>query len=185
MFKVILASASPRRKELLALLDLEFTVHPSNAEEIINNELSFEDVVIDIAKIKALDISKLYPNEYVLGFDTLVIHNNKALGKPRDEADAYKMLKELSGDTHRVLTGVCIIKGDYINTFYNDALVTFNELTDSEIEDYIKTKEPMDKAGSYGIQGHGAKFVNKVNGDFYTVMGLPISKLYHELKKLY
>ena len=184
MSKFVLASASPRRSELIKFLNIDFIVHPSNAEEVINHDLTFEEIVMDIASMKAKDISPLYKDRYTLGFDTLVIHNNKALGKPKSESEAFDMLKELSGETHRVLTGVCITKGDFTKLFYGEALVTFNNLTDIEINDYIKTKDPMDKAGSYGIQDHGAKFVKKIDGDFYTVMGLPIAQLYNEIKKL-
>lgn len=184
MHKFVLASASPRRQELIKFLNIDFIVHPSDAEEVINNDLNFEEVVMEIASAKAKDISHLYEDKYTLGFDTLVIHNEKALGKPKNDEEAFNMLRDLSGETHRVLTGVCITKGDFIKTIYGQADVTFNELTDQEIIDYIKTKDPMDKAGSYGIQDHGAKFIQKIDGDFYTVMGLPIAQLYNEIKNL-
>lgn len=182
--EIILASGSPRRKELLELLHVDFEIITSNVEEVIKSNLSHEEVVMDIAKQKALDIAKDHKDKIVLGFDTLVIFNDIPLGKPKNKDDAFFMLKQLSGNTHQVLTGCCIIEGDAISTFYDQALVTFSNLSDQEIQEYIDTDEPMDKAGAYGIQGYGAKFIENVNGDFYSVMGLPINKLYKKLKNI-
>ncbi|PAT02737.1 septum formation inhibitor Maf [Candidatus Izimaplasma bacterium ZiA1] len=180
----ILASGSPRRKELLELLHIDFKIITSDIEEIINPDLSHEDVVMDLAKQKATDIASSNKGSIVLGFDTLVIYKNSPLGKPKDNNDAFSMLRQLSGNTHQVLTGCCIIEGDKVETFYDQALVTFSTMTDQEILDYIDTNEPMDKAGAYGIQGYGAKFIENVNGDFYSVMGLPINKLYKYLNNI-
>ena len=180
----ILASNSPRRHELLKFLIDDFKIVSSNVDEIIDVFLTNEEVVMDLALQKAQDISNKFKDVYVLGFDTLVILDGKPLGKPKDNDEAYEMLKALSGRTHRVLTGCAIVMNDYKDTFYEFADVTFTNMTDEEIYRYIETKEPMDKAGSYGIQKHGAKFVEKVNGDFYTVMGMPIHKLYEKLKVL-
>ena len=182
--KFILASNSPRRHELLKFLIDDFQIISSNIEEIIDEFLTNEEVVMDLALQKAQDISNKNKDVYVLGFDTLVILDGKPLGKPLDNSDAFKMLKALSGRTHRVLTGCAIVMNDYKDVFYGYSDVTFTEMSDEEIYSYIDTKEPMDKAGSYGIQGYGAKFVEKINGDFYTVMGLPIHKLYERLKVL-
>jgi len=182
--KFILASKSPRRHELLEFLIDDFCIESSDIEEIIDESLTNEEVVMDLAFQKAQDISNNNKDVYVLGFDTLVILDGKPLGKPKDEEEAFKMLSALRGRTHRVLTGCAIVMNDYIDTFYEFADVTFTNITDEEIRKYIETKEPMDKAGSYGIQKHGAKFVTKVNGDFYTVMGMPIHKLYERLKVL-
>lgn len=182
--KFILASNSPRRHELLKYLIDDFDIVSSDIEEIINGSLTNEDVVMDLALQKAQDISNRFKDVYVLGFDTLVILDGKPLGKPLDNKDAFRMLKALRGRTHRVLTGCAIVLNDYSDTFYEYADVTFSNMTDEEIYSYIDTKEPMDKAGSYGIQGYGAKFVKKIDGDFYTVMGMPIHKLYKKLKKL-
>jgi septum formation protein len=182
--KFILASKSPRRHELLEFLLEDFSIESSDIEEIIDESLSNEEVVMDLALQKAQDISNRNKDSYVLGFDTLVILDGKPLGKPRDINEAFEMLSALRGRTHRVLTGCAIVMNDYKDTFYEFADVTFSDISDEEIYSYIETKEPMDKAGSYGIQKHGAKFVTKVNGDFYTVMGMPIHKLYERLKLL-
>ena len=182
--KFILASKSPRRHELLEFLIDDFSIVSSDIEEIIDEALTNEEVVMDLALQKAQDISNNNKDVYVLGFDTLVILDGKPLGKPKDTDEAYEMLSALRGRTHRVLTGCAIVMNDYTDTFYEFADVTFTNITDEEIHRYIDTKEPMDKAGSYGIQKHGAKFVTKVNGDFYTVMGMPIHKLYERLKVL-
>ena len=182
--KFILASISPRRHELLKFLIDDFKIVSSNVDEIIDVFLTNEEVVMDLALQKAQDISNKNKDVYVLGFDTLVILDGKPLGKPKDSNDAFKMLKSLSGRTHRVLTGCAIVMNDYQDIFYEYADVTFTSMTDEEIISYINTKEPMDKAGAYGIQGFGAKYVKKINGDFYTVMGMPIHKLYERLKVL-
>ena len=182
--KFILASKSPRRHELLEFLINDFRIVSSDIEEIIDETLTNEEVVMDLALQKAQDISNNNKDYYVLGFDTLVILDGKPLGKPKDTSEAFEMLSALRGRTHRVLTGCAIVMNDYKDTFYEFADVTFTNMSDEEIYSYIETKEPMDKAGSYGIQKHGAKFVTKVNGDFYTVMGMPIHKLYERLKVL-
>ena len=182
--KFILASKSPRRIEYLKILDLDFEVIPSNVEEVIKKNLTNEEVVIDIAFQKACDINRKHPGRYVLGFDTLVILDGVPLGKPRDEKDAFRMLKLLSGRTHTVLTGCAIVKEEYKDSFYGSSEVTFYEMTDDEIIEYIKTKEPLDKAGAYGIQAYGSKFIEKVNGDYFTIVGLPIAKLYKKIKEL-
>lgn len=180
----ILASNSPRRNELLKLLDIKFTVLASDICEEIMNGLSNEEVVMDLALQKAKHISDLHPNRYVLGFDTLVILDGIPLGKPVDEQDAFRMLKALSGKTHTVLTGCAIVKGSYVDTFFDSAKVDFADLSDGEINDYIDSREPFDKAGAYGIQGIGAKFIKKIDGDYYSVMGMPVYKLYNKLKNL-
>ena len=182
--KFILASKSPRRIELLKVLDIDFTVIPSEIDEIIVKGLTNEEVVMDIALRKAEDISSKNIDYYVLGFDTLVILDGTPLGKPKDKDDAFRMLKSLSGRTHTVLTGCAIVSNIYRDSFFSSADVTFYDMSDAEITDYIDTEEPLDKAGSYGIQSYGAKFVEKVNGDYFTIVGLPIAKLYHKLKKL-
>ncbi len=180
----ILASKSPRRHELLQFLIDDFKIETSDVDEIIDESLTNEEVVMDLALQKAQDISSKNKDAYVLGFDTLVILDDKPLGKPKDDIEAYEMLKALSGRTHRVLTGCAIVMNDYKDTFFEFADVTFTDISEEEIYRYIETREPMDKAGAYGIQKHGAKFVKKVNGDFYTVMGMPIHQLYEKLKVL-
>lgn len=180
----ILASKSPRRIELLKILDIEFTVIPSDISEDIKEGLTNEEVVMDLALQKAEDISSKNIDDYVLGFDTLVILDGVPLGKPVDEEDAFRMLRLLSGRTHTVLTGCAIVSNIYRDSFYGSAEVTFYEMSDEEIRDYIDTKEPMDKAGAYGIQAYGSKFIKEVNGDYFTIVGLPIAKLYKRLKVL-
>ncbi len=180
----ILASKSPRRIELLEVLNIKFTVVPSNIEEIIEEGIPNEEVVMNLALQKAEDISSRNLDKYVLGFDTLVILDGEPLGKPKDEKDAVRMLKLLSGKTHTVLTGCAIVNNIYRDSFYSSAEVTFYDMTDDEINEYVATKEPLDKAGAYGIQAYGAKYIKKVNGDYFTIVGLPIAKLYKRLKKL-
>ncbi len=182
--KFILASKSPRRIELINVLDIDFEVIPSDVEEIIKEGLTNEEIVIDIAYQKACDINAKNPGKYVLGFDTLVILDGVPLGKPKDEQDAFRMLRLLSGRTHTVLTGCAIVKGKHKDSFYSSADVTFNEMTDEEIKEYVETKEPMDKAGAYGIQAYGSKYIKEVNGDYFTIVGLPIAKLYKKIKEL-
>ena len=182
--KFILASKSPRRTELLKLLNIDFMVIPSDIDEMINKNLTIEEVVMDIALKKAKDISSKNPDYYVLGFDTLVILDGIPLGKPIDEKDAFRMLKLLSGRTHTVLTGCAIVNNMYIDTFYGSADVTFYEMSNEEILEYINTKEPLDKAGAYGIQAYGSRYIEKVNGDYFTIVGLPIAKLYKKINKL-
>lgn len=180
----ILASQSPRRKELLALLGIDFKVVSSDLEEIIDPKLQDYEIVMDLAKQKAEDIAKNYSNDIVLGFDTIVVKDHHILGKPKNSDDAYRMLKLLSNTKHQVLTGVAIVYNGDTHLFYSETHVYFKDLSHQEIFDYIKSKEPNDKAGAYGIQGLGSKFVTKIDGDFYTVMGLPVHKLYIKLIEL-
>ena len=183
MNKVILASQSPRRKELLSLLKIDFEAIPADIEEEINPD---NDLVKEIEKLsyqKANHIFSTHKDALVIGSDTIVKINNEVLGKPKTYEDASKMLHILSNNTHEVVTGVTIMVDDKVETFSQIARVTFYPLSDEEIDEYIKTNEPMDKAGAYAIQGIGAKFIKTINGDFYTIMGLPIAELYHRLKK--
>ena len=182
--KFILASNSPRRKELIHFLGLNFQVDPSDIEEVIDESISNEDLVMSLAFQKANDVSKRYDEEYVLGFDTLVILDGKPLGKPHNRTQAFEMLRALSGRKHLVLTGVAIVKGEYKDLFYDHAEVIFNEMTDEEINEYLDTDEPFDKAGAYGIQGYGAKYIRYITGDYYSVMGIPIQKLYNKIRDL-
>jgi|AntAceMinimDraft_17_1070374.scaffolds.fasta_scaffold05727_4 septum formation protein len=184
MKRIILASNSPRRKELMKILDLDYEIIPSHIEEIIDPKLEHDDLVMDLAFQKAYSIFKNNKDAIVLGFDTLVILDDFVLGKPKDEKEAKIFLKLLSGRTHRVITGCSILTKGYSKSFYSDALVTFIDLDDQEIDDYIKTKEPMDKAGAYGIQAYGAKLVKHINGDYFTIVGFPISRIYLEMKKV-
>jgi len=189
MKNLILASGSPRRRELMELAGLDFEVITSDADENISG-LSPEETVRELARRKAMAVAKgLAGVHTVIGADTIVVYDNKIIGKPKDEEEAFKMLKGLSGDTHQVFTGVCIIKTGASgcterDSFVSKTDVTFHPLTDDEISGYIATGEPMDKAGAYGIQGKGSVLVAGIKGDFYCVMGLPISELYRRLKGL-
>lgn len=182
--RIILASNSPRRHELMKLLNLDYEIQASDIEEINDLSLSHEELVMDLAFQKANAIFKDNKDALVLGFDTLVIIDNLILGKPKDEEEAKHFLQILSGKTHKVLTGCAMIKKGYSRSFHTQSLVTFWDLTEKEIDDYIKTKEPMDKAGAYGIQDHGSIFIKDISGDYFTIVGFPISRINQELKKI-
>ncbi|MDR9795908.1 Maf family protein [Aeribacillus pallidus] len=182
MERLILASSSPRRKELLKLLGIPFAVIESNLEERLDEEAEPEKAIQKLAFQKAFHVAERYKDAYVIGADTAVILENRILGKPKDRRDAYYILKSLSGKTHTVLTAVSIIHGEKHTTFSESTKVTFWPLSDDEILEYIETNEPMDKAGAYGIQHFGSLLVKKIDGDYFTVVGLPVSRLYRELK---
>ena len=183
MKHIILASASPRRKEILELADLEFDVMPSDAQEI-TSKTAPNEVVMELASIKAKDIYKKSEKQsMIVGADTVVAYQGQILGKPTDEADAKRMLTMLSGQTHEVYTGVCVIEDGKTKTFYEETKVTFYEISDEQIDYYIKTGEPMDKAGSYGIQGKAAVFIKGIEGDYYNVVGFPIARFLQEITK--
>lgn len=183
MKHIILASASPRRKEILELADLKFDIMPSNAEEITTKRAPNE-VVMELASIKAKDIyDKSDKQSMIVGADTVVAYQGQILGKPADETDAKRMLSMLSGQTHEVYTGVCIIEDGKTKTFYEETKVTFYKISDKQIDHYIKTGEPMDKAGSYGIQGKAAVFIKGIEGDYYNVVGFPIARFLQEITK--
>lgn len=181
---IILASASPRRKEILSLICDDFKVIPAKDEPLNDPSLSYEESVMRIARFKAEEIAKKYPECTVIGADTSVLSENGFLGKPKDGEDAVNMLLSLSNKVHRVYTATCIISPRKTVTFCECTNVEFCKLTREEAVEYVKSGEPMDKAGAYGIQGKGAKFVKRIDGDFYTVMGLPCARLYSELKKI-
>lgn len=181
---IILASASPRRKEIFTLADLSFEVLPSSVEEVVTKEIPHE-VVMELASQKAWDIwEKTQKDRMVVGADTVVACDGKILGKPKDEEDAFKMLSMLSGRTHQVYTGVSLIWKDREHTFYEETEVTFYPMTEEEILKYISTKEPMDKAGAYGIQGKAAAFIRGICGDYYNVVGFPIARFLQEVRQL-
>lgn len=181
---IILASASPRRKEILALTGLDFIVIPSAFDEESINVQDFNVLPYELSYYKAMDILKSHPNDTIIGSDTIVVINNEVLGKPHNKQQAIEMLQKLSNKTHEVITGVCILKGNQVIRFTSITQVTFTYLSPEEIQAYVDTNEPMDKAGAYAIQGLGGKYISKIDGDFYTVMGLPLYRVYHELKKL-
>ncbi len=185
MKKIILASNSPRRHELMKFLGYEFESISSDIDEIINPKLEHDEQVMDLSFQKAYSIFKDHKDAVVMGFDTLVVIDDFILGKPQDEDEAKLFLNLLSDRTHKVYTGCTILTSGYSKSFCSEAIVSFAKLTEEEILDYIATKEPMDKAGAYGIQGFGSKFVSGINGDFYAIMGFPVQKVYKELQKIF
>ncbi|MDO5403760.1 MAG: Maf family protein [Eubacteriales bacterium] len=188
--KLILASGSPRRKELLEQIGLEFEVITSNADE--NTEsASPDEIVCDLSRLKAMGVfnqlnKKKDAQEYaVIGADTIVYFNGKVYGKPVGEQMAYDMINSLSGNVHQVYTGVTVVcSNGKVKSFAEKTDVEVCAMSEKEILDYIKTKEPFDKAGGYGIQGAFAAFVKGIKGDYNNVVGLPVSRLYQELKNM-
>lgn len=201
MSQIILASQSPRRKELLEQIGLEFEICPAKGEEIITKSIP-EEVVMELSKQKAEEVAALVssfgenhkeittPSDIlVIGADTVVAYDGKILGKPKDEADAKRMLTMLAGNTHSVFTGVTLVLIDKSGragelVFYEKTDVKMHAMTEVEIDRYIATGEPMDKAGSYAIQGKCAIHIEKIDGDYNNVVGLPITRIYQELKNI-
>lgn len=192
--KIILASASPRRKELLQKLGLEFLVFPAQGEEEVSSS-DPKEAVMELARKKAGEIYKKLievnvgeQNSIVIGADTIVVNEGRILGKPKDKEDACAMLESLQGRTHEVYTGVSLWmrengrKVQY--TFYERTAVTMYPISKEEILAYAESGEPLDKAGSYAIQGRGAVFIDRIEGDYNNVVGLPIARIYQELKQL-
>lgn len=184
MQSLILASSSPRRKELLQLLQIPFQSISANVSEDFQEQMKANEVVKELAFRKAAAVAKNHQDSWVIGSDTIVVLKEKILGKPLDRKDAKEMLTQLSGQTHEVYTGVSIMYGHNHNAFVEKTKVTFWELSETEIEGYLDTGEPFDKAGSYGIQGYGALFVKQIEGDYFSVVGLPVSRLAQELRIL-
>lgn len=181
--EVILASASPRRKELLGKIFPEFKIVPSKAEDNANVSLPPKEKVAFLAEIKAKDIHQKYQSSLVIGSDTIVALGNEILEKPKSKQDAIKMLENLSGNSHSVFTAVCVFYNDKKLSFVEETKVVFEKMTEKEIEDYASSDEPYDKAGGYGIQGQASKFISSIEGDYFNVCGLPVSRLYYELKE--
>ena len=182
--EIILASASPRRKEILQNTKLKFEVQKSEIEEAVFEEESPESMVVRLAYEKAFDVAQKNREKLVIGADTIVVLGDEVLGKPKDEEEAFDMIQKLSNKTHRVITGISLInlkKGIVVND-YQVSYVTFKDLSEDSIKDYINTKESLDKAGGYGIQGYGALLVDSIQGDYFNIVGLPISKLSDLLK---
>jgi septum formation protein len=179
---LILASASPRRRELLTQAGFTFQVHPAHIPEDPNPDEDPIGYVVRLAREKALAVftelignSETAANLAVLGADTTVTLDNHILGKPEDPADAARMLRLLSGRTHRVITGLAVVTAERTEVAAEVTSVTFRTLSDQEIEDYIATDEPMDKAGAYAIQGRAARWIPRIRGDYFNVVGLPIA----------
>lgn len=181
---LILASASPRRKELLELITPEFTVLVPQVEESLPPDTAPDRGVELLARRKAHAVLAEHPGATVVGADTLVVLDGTALGKPRDEAQAADMLRRLSGRRHTVYTGVAVARAGGTDSFVEGAQVEFLPLSEERIARYVATGEPMDKAGAYGIQGKGALLIRGITGDFYTVMGLPVSRLAEKLGEI-
>ena len=183
--KVVLASSSPRRLELFKMIGLQPLVIPAKVEETINGEKPYIQVMHN-AKNKASTIAALIDSEtVVVGADTIVVLENKILGKPENVMQAKEFLTLLSGKTHKVYTGVCICWKTLQATNYERSLVEFSPLTETDIDAYIATGEPMDKAGAYGIQGFGSQFIKRITGCYYNVMGFPINLFYRMLSSIF
>ena len=186
MKKIILSSASPRRKELLEQIGVKFDIIVSDIDENINEDIEPRELVKKLALMKAKSVYDSVRDKdiVVIGADTVVVHDGRVIGKPEDEKDAFGILNRLSGDVNYVYTGVAVIGCGRTVSFYEETKVYMKNMTEKEINEYIKTSEPMDKAGAYGIQGFGAAFVEKIEGDYNNVVGLPLAKLYDVIKEL-
>ena len=178
---LILASASPRRQELLKLFGIPFIIRVADIDETMDPQASAYDEVARLSREKAMAVSR-EPEDTVIAADTIVVCQGKILGKPHSYEEAVSMLQLLSGRDHQVMTGCTVLKGDRAETFTEVTDIHFRELSDKEIRRYVASGEPMDKAGAYGIQGGAALFCEKMVGDYYNVMGLPVCRLGQVLK---
>lgn len=185
-YNIILASKSPRRQQLLKDLDISFKVKNKEVEEIYPEELKDSEITDFLADLKSKPfLNDLSENDLLITSDTIVWANNKALGKPKDYNQAFSILKELSNNTHKVITSICLSSKKFKKVINDTTVVTFKELTDNEIDYYINTYKPFDKAGAYGIQEWIGKIaVTKIEGSYFNVMGFPVHKLYKELMKI-
>jgi septum formation protein len=189
MMKLVLASASPRRKELLAQIGIEPAIVPSTIEEIITSRVP-EDVVMELSRQKAQDVARIQENgTCVIGADTVVAAEGQILGKPVSHEDAYRMISMLQGKTHQVYTGVTLVycgqAGKIVRTFVEKTNVSVYPMSEEEIKNYADDKDPMDKAGAYGIQGKFAAFIKGIDGDYNNVVGLPVGRVYQEMKRMF
>lgn len=175
--RVVLASASPRRRDLLNLIGIAHDVRPANIDETMRPREAPRRYAERLAREKASSVATRDPDLITIGADTVVVINRKVLGKPVDTADAARMLRMLSGREHTVITAVAVSRGRKLRSAVEEVRVKFRRLRDDEIEAYIAMGEPMDKAGAYGIQGYGATIVERVEGDYFAVMGLPLVRL--------
>ena len=186
MIEIVLASGSPRRRELLALTTEEFTVCPVDADETLRPGAPLDEEVVRLSCLKAAAAQKLHPDAVCIGSDTMVTIDGLPLGKPKDEKQAADMLRRLRGRTHEVLTGLAVLPpGGKVRTLCTRTRVTFRDFAEDELAAYLATGEPLDKAGAYGIQGHGALLIRGIEGDYYSVMGLPVAPLYETLRGLH
>ena len=191
---LVLASASPRRQELLRNAGIPFVVQPTNIPEVPQPGEAPRAFAERMAREKALTVFRRRPNDFVLGADTIVVVDGEILGKPRDSADAVRMLRVLSGRTHQVLTGVCLVgprlrtedrqqEAGFEDIRSETTLVTVDPLGDDDIHSYVSTGEPTDKAGAYAIQGRASRWVSRIEGDYFNVVGLPVSLVYKMLRE--
>ena len=185
-YKIILASQSPRRAEILRMIGVSFKIESSNIHEEINQKIKQNEIPINLSKAKAEKISHKYPDKIIIGADTVVVFNKKIFGKPKDKNESKKMLKALSGNCHEVITGVTIMneKLGVIKTFSETTKVFVQKIPTKQIEFYVNNYNTLDKAGSYGIQEWFSVWIKKINGCYYNVMGLPVSKLYRHLMEI-
>lgn len=181
---IVLASNSPRRRELLTMMNIPHIVFVSSVDETKYKSADLRKLPSILSLAKARDVAQKHPTATIIGADTIVLLDGEILEKPVDDADCYRILSRLSDRQHEVITAVTIINQGHEITFSSTSKVTFYPLDDGEIKRYILSKEPFDKAGAYAIQGLGAKFIRSIEGDFYTIMGLPIAELYWHLKKM-
>ena len=185
MKRIILASASPRREELLEKIGLKFEVEPSNYAEDMRSELSPDELAKSISLGKAKVVASKHKNAIIIAADTFIVFRGKIMGKPNTEAEAIKMLMTLRGESHSVITGFTILDTDKnkVLTKSVETIIHIKNLTPEEIDAYVKSKEPLDKAGAYAIQGLGSVIVERIEGDYFNVMGLPLSALAEGLKE--
>ena len=183
MKQLILASGSPRRKELLALVTPDFTVKVSDVDESAITAPTPAGLAKALARAKCLAVAETEPEALVLGSDTVVEFEGEVFGKPKNRQDAQRMLQALSGKRHYVHTGVCMAQGDHIENFVVSSAVEFFPIEEADLQGYIDTKEPYDKAGGYAIQGHAAVWCKGIEGCYYNIMGLPVSQVAQALKK--
>lgn len=180
---LILASQSPRRKELMGLFHIPFVIRVSDADETMDPDLTAAEAVAQVSRRKAEAVAR-DADDVVIAADTIVVCGGEILGKPKDTADASRMLHLLSGRDHQVMTGMTLLRGEISLTHTEITDIHFRQLSDREIDAYIRTGEPMDKAGSYGIQGGAALFADRMHGDYYNVMGLPVCRLGQLLREI-
>ncbi len=184
MKKLILASKSPRRKELLELLGFDFDVISSEVDEVSSEDLSPEEMVKALAYQKAKAVFETHPDNVVLGSDTIVVVDDEILGKPKNEKQAKEMMLKMKDREHQVITGVAVLSKKEEIVFSDISNVHFNDIEEAEIDRYVKTDEPYDKAGGYAIQGWAARYISAIEGNYYTIMGLPLDKVFKCVKKM-
>ena len=179
----ILASQSPRRRELLSMLGLQFEIITADIDETMDPDLTVEQAVAEVCRKKAEAVGRNHPDRLIVAADTIVVVDGKVLGKPRTEDEAKQMLRSLSGRSHTVMTAFCLWQAEKFETHVEHTHLRFRELSDGEINAYVATGSPMDKAGAYGIQDQASIFVEALDGDYYNVMGLPLCSLTKRLRK--